>query len=41
MFGQEHVVEWCELGFGFGGSQPDGERESRGPVGLGQGMCYQ
>ena len=23
------------------GSRPDGERESRGPVGLGQGMCYQ
>ena len=23
------------------GSRPDGERESRGPVGLSQGMCYQ
>ena len=23
------------------GSRPDGERESGGPVGRGQGMCYQ
>ena len=23
------------------GSRPDGERESRGPVGLGHSMCYQ
>ena len=23
------------------GSRPDGERESRGPVGLGHGICYQ
>ena len=43
MFGQEHVVEWYELGFWIRptGSRPDGEWEFRGPVGLGQGMCYQ
>ena len=39
MFGQEHVVEWCELE--STGSGPHGEWESGRPVVLGQGICYQ
>ena len=37
LFGQEHVVEWCKLGFGFVQQVAD---QSGGPVGLGHGTCY-
>ena len=44
MFGQEHVVEWGELGFGFVQQVADqtanGSLEGLAVV-LGQGMCYQ